>query len=44
MLQLMDTNRINYFEIGSANQGNSLDHNIDDENRRQMIFWDSLKP
>ena len=38
MLQLVGTNGINYFEIGSANRGDSLDHNIDDKNSKTNDF------
>lgn len=39
MLQLVGTNGINYFEIGSANRGDSLDRNIDEENRKTKDFF-----
>ena len=39
MLQLVGTNGINYFEIGSANRGDSLDRNIDEENRKTNDFF-----
>ncbi|PPD79281.1 hypothetical protein GOBAR_DD23791 [Gossypium barbadense] len=33
IMQLVGTNGINYFEIGSANRGDSLDRHIDEENK-----------
>lgn len=38
-MQLVGTNGINYFEIGSANRGDSLDHHIDEENNKTKDFF-----
>ncbi|KAG8487428.1 hypothetical protein CXB51_020909 [Gossypium anomalum] len=39
IMQLVGTNGINYFEIGSANRGDSLDRHIDEENSKTKDFF-----
>ncbi|MFQ6643164.1 hypothetical protein Gotur_018794 [Gossypium turneri] len=39
IMQLVGTNGINYFEIGSANRGDSLDCHIDEENSKMKDFF-----
>ncbi|PPR90872.1 hypothetical protein GOBAR_AA29816 [Gossypium barbadense] len=39
IMQLLGTNGINYFEIGSANRGDSLDRHIDEENSKTKDFF-----